>query len=411
MVRRPKTMKIAVFHNLSSGGAKRALFNYVGYLHENGHQIDVYIPETANEDFMPLKNVCDNLYIFPIQKSLKALLYSLYYYPTSRLTVNYDDLEVTQKKIAEEINSKDYDLVFSEQDHLTMAPFFLKYIDKPTVYYCQQPPRNEAILKKLNQLIEIKVNPFKKIFFDFIDERAFKRDLKRDENNSSYAKYILANSYFSHESILKTYGLNSYVSYLGIDTEIFKPLNLPKENFVLSVGTCTPSKGYDFIIRSLSLLKNEIRPKFVIVSNATDNLWANYLRKIASEYNVNIEILNLIDDDILVELYNQARIVVFAPYLEPFGFIPLEAMACGTPVVAVKEGGMRETVLHKETGLLTERNESSFADAICELLMSKKKTDEMSKKSVEYVKSFWTIENAGKRLEKHLNMIISGNNH
>lgn len=404
-------MKIAVFHNLPSGGAKRALFNYADFLYKQGHQIDVYIPETANEIFLPLNNVCNNYYVFPILKTLKGSLHSRYQYPLETTEINFKDLEDTQKKIAETINSKDYDAVLCEQDKYIMAPFFLKYIKKPTIYYCQQPPRNEAILRRLDKLTEVKVNLFKKLIFDFIGKRAAKIDLKRDEDNSSFAKYVLANSYFSHESILKAYGLNSYVAYLGIDTEIFKPLNIKKKNFVLSVGTCTPSKGYDFIIRSLSLLENDIRPKLLIVSNATDNEWARYLKELANQHHVNMEILNLIDDERLVELYNQAKLVVFSPYLEPFGLIPIESMACGTPVVAIKEGGMRETVIHNETGLLVERDESSFADAVYELLMDTEKADEMSKKSVDCVNNFWTVEHAGKRLEKHLNRMISRNSH
>jgi glycosyltransferase involved in cell wall biosynthesis len=400
-------MKIAVFHNLPSGGAKRALFNYVDYLKKKGYYIDVYVPETANEEFLPLKNICDNLYVFPIHKTIKASLYSLYYYPTSKKEVNFQDLEDTQKRIAEIINSKDYDVVLCEQDQYTMAPFFLKYCTKPTVYYCQQPPRNDTILKRLNKLTDLKINPLKKFIFDHIDKRSFERDLKRDADNSYSAKYILANSYFSHESILKTYGLNSYVSYLGIDTKIFKPLNIPKEDFVLSVGTCTPSKGYDFIIKSLFLLETDIRPKLVIISNTMNDLWAEYLQKLANDYDVNLEILNLVDDDVLVKMYNRAKLVVYAPYLEPFGLVPLEAMACGTPIVAVKEGGMRETVIHNETGLLTERKESSFADAVGGLLLDNKKIGEMSKRSIEYVQLFWTVENAGKRIEAHLKNVVS----
>ena len=401
-------MKIAVFHNLPSGGAKRSLYGFVGYLTKEGHVIDVYIPETANEDFLPLNDLCDNLYEFPIKRTFKASLSSRYHHPLSSVEVNLEDLENTEKRIAENINSKKYDVVICEQDQYTMAPFFLKYIKIPTIYYCQQPPRTDVILKRLNKIKQVNVNPFKKFISDFIDKRAAKIALKIDKNNSSFASYILANSYFSHESILKTYGLNSYVSYLGIDTEIFKPLGIQKENFVLSVGTCTPSKGYDFIIRSLSLLEAEIRPKFVIVSNAADKLWGKYLKQLANDYEINIEVLNLIDDDALVELYNQAKLVLFAPYLEPFGLVPIESMACGTPVVAVKEGGMRETVIQNETGLLIERNKSSFADAICELLMNKKKADEISKKSIEYVNHFWTVEHAGKRLEEHLNRVVSG---
>jgi glycosyltransferase involved in cell wall biosynthesis len=137
-----------------------------------------------------------------------------------------------------------------------------------------------------------------------------------------------------------------------------------------------------------------------------DELWAKYLQKLANEYDVNLEILNLVDDDVLVKMYNQAKLVVYAPYLEPFGLVPLEAMACGTPIGAVKEGGMRETVIHNETGLLTEREESSFADAVGRLLLDNKKIDEMSKKSIEYVQLFWTVEHAGKRIEAHLKNVF-----
>jgi hypothetical protein len=90
-------MKIAVFHNLPSGGAKRALFNYVDYLQKKGHYIDVYVTETANEEFLPLENICDNLYVFPIHKTMAASLNSLFYYPTSKKEVNFQDLEIPKK--------------------------------------------------------------------------------------------------------------------------------------------------------------------------------------------------------------------------------------------------------------------------------------------------------------------------
>jgi len=117
-------------------------------------------------------------------------------------------------------------------------------------------------------------------------------------------------------------------------------------------------------------------------------------------------ILRLIDDEKLVTLYNQAKIVLYAPYLEPFGLVPLEAMACGTPVVAVKEGGVRETVIHNETGILTQRDESLFADAIINLLDDDKKRIKLSKQAVESVRTSWTLEKAGERLLWHLKRVM-----
>lgn len=397
-------MKIAVFHNLPSGGAKRALYGYLDYLDKEGHVVDVFIPSTANEEFMPLRNVSRNLEIFPVKKTRTGYLYSsLKYAPPFIKSISLWDLEETQKQIAEAINSADYDLVFSEQDQFTMTPFFLKYIQRPTVYYCPQPPRNEAILEAVSQR-KRKINPFKRLLFNYADNK----DLKLDKNNISHAKYILTNSYFTRESILRVYGVNSFVSYLGVDTNLFQPQEVPEENFVLSVGSCRPSKGYDFLIRSLALIDPEIRPKLVIVSNFSEPGWEDHLQKQSSILNVNLDILNLVDDEKLVSLYNKAKLVLYAPYLEPFGLVPLEAMSCGTPVVAVKEGGVRETVIHQKTGLHTERDESLFAEATLKLLTNVEKRDEMSKNSIKSVQGYWTLEHAGDRLFCHLNRLING---
>jgi glycosyltransferase involved in cell wall biosynthesis len=395
-------MKIAVFHNLPSGGAKRALYGYLDYLDKEGHEVDVLVPSTANEEFLPLKNVSRNLEIFSVKKTWTGYLYSsLKYIPPAIKSISLWDLEKTQKKIAEKINSADYDLVISEQDQFTMTPFFLKYINKPTIYYCPQPPRTEAILEVISHR-KRELNPLKRALFNYADNQ----DLKLDKNNILHAKYILTNSYFTRESILRVYGVNSYVSYLGIDTDLFQPQDVTEENFVLSVGSCRPSKGYDFLIRSLALINPEIRPELVIVSNFSEPGWEEYLKNLASKLDVNLDILNLIDDGKLVSLYNKAKLVLYAPYLEPFGLVPLEAMSCGTPVVAVKEGGVRETVVHGKTGLHTERDETLFAKATLDLLTDDEKRKKMSKNGIKSVKGYWTLKDAGDRLSWHLNRLL-----
>lgn len=396
-------MKIAVFHNLPSGGAKRALYGYVNYLSSHDHTVDVFTPSTANEEFLPLEDVSNSLTVFPVEKTLQGSIYSTFKYVSPLIkTISLRDLELTQKQIAETINAEDYDVVFSEQDQFTMTPFFLKYIKHPTVYYCPQPPRNEAILKSVSSETE-KINPFKRVVFNQADAR----DLKIDAKNISHAQNILTNSYFTRESILRLYGLNSYVSYLGIDTNLFRPLDVREENFVLSVGSCRPSKGYDFIIRSLALIEPEMRPRLVIVSNFSLPEWKEYLERLAFKLKVNLEILELVDDEELVLLYNRAKLVLYAPYMEPFGLVPLEAMSCGTPVVGVKEGGIRETVIHKKTGLHSDRDEKLFAKATTNLLSRELERYKMSKNSIRAIKEYWTLEHAGKRLLWHLNRVIS----
>ena len=114
----------------------------------------------------------------------------------------------------------------------------------------------------------------------------------------------------------------------------------------------------------------------------------------------------MISDEELINLYNKAKLVVYAPYLEPFGYVPLEAMACGTPVVGVKEGGLRESILHNKTGLLTQRNEKDFANAIIQLLNDEELWNKLSQTGIKYIESAWTLEKAGERLLEHMYRIL-----
>jgi glycosyltransferase involved in cell wall biosynthesis len=394
-------MKIAVFHNLPSGGAKRALYNNVNYLVKD-HDVDVFVPSTANEDYLPLNGIVNDLKTFEVKNRIIGhIISAIKYFPSKSSLI---DLERVQKNIANVINAGDYDVVLCEQDRHTMAPFLLKYLKKPHVYYCQQPIifRNEVSKNLyLNAGLENK---------NFSEAMRFKIYGSRmsgiDKKIANYSKYTVVNSYFSHENILRTYGTNSYVSYLGIETELFKPEDVHKENFVLSVGQCLPEKGYEFILKSLSKIDGEIRPEFVVVFDQGNIHWRKYLEDLATRLNVKLRILNLITDDELVLLYNKAKLVVYAPYLEPFGLVPLESMSCGTPVVGVREGGVRETVSDGKTGILTERDELSFAEAVADLLVNNAKREKMAKKSVEVVNDFWKISDSGKRILNHLNRAI-----
>jgi glycosyltransferase involved in cell wall biosynthesis len=390
-------MKIAVFHNLPSGGAKRALYGNVKYLIKD-HEVDVIIPSTANEGYLPLKDIVNSLKVFPVKNNLFGFVYSALKYFPSKISLN--DLNKTQKTMAEYVNKKNYDIVLCEQDKHTMAPFFLKYLKKPHVYYCQQPNcfRYE-ISRKLYKEAGLEYN---NILEGFYLKLFGSKLIEHDKKYANYSKYMVSNSNFSKEIILKMYGINSEVSYLGVDNRLFKPIDIIKENFVLSVGQCIPEKGFDFILKSLSKINVDSRPDFVLVTDHGNVHWKNYLEKLAKELKVRLKILNLITDEELVLLYNQAKMVVYTPYMEPFGLVPLEAMCCGTPVVGINEGGIMETVINEKTGILTERNENSFAECVVELLTNQDMSDKLSEESIAVSNNFWSIENSGKRLLSHL---------
>lgn len=408
-----KKLKIAVFYNLPAGGALKALQVSLRFLKSKGHYIDVYTLDTADDSFAPLEEFIDNYYVYPVKRSrLRKLIFntinktisSVNLPDDSNVYIRFNDFKNTQRKIAEDINGKDYDFVFSGQDaKFTLTPAIFEFLEKPILYYCQEPFRtNEKILWKLT---DDSSTIFNKLYLKFIRKKHVELDIEYAE----YADYILCNSYYSHETLLKVYGLNSQVSYLGIDNNVFIPQNISRENFILSVGQIVGTKGYDFIIRSIGKIDMKVRPKLVITGYVTFPKWKNYLVQLAKDEEVELEILQDIPYDELIELYNKAKLFVFGSYLEPFGLAPLEALACGTPVVAVREGGMRETVVHNQNGFLVDRDEKKFAEAIVKLLTDDELWNKFSIDGPKYVNNNWTLEHAGQNLLYHINRFLDEN--
>jgi glycosyltransferase involved in cell wall biosynthesis len=140
----------------------------------------------------------------------------------------------------------------------------------------------------------------------------------------------------------------------------------------------------------------------VLIGNVVDASWKNGLERLAAETGVQLEIQTMLSEPELVLQYNRATLFLYAPYREPFGLAPLEAMACRTPVVAVNEGGVRETVQNGKSGVLTERDERSFAVAIERLLLDEAAQKELGSRGHDAVHALWTVEQAGQRLLKHL---------
>ena len=94
--------------------------------------------------------------------------------------------------------------------------------------------------------------------------------------------------------------------------------------------------------------------------------------------------------------------------LEPFGFAPLEANACGAPVVAVAEGGVRETVRDGLNGFLVDDEPDAIARAMDRLLSDPKLAKSMGERACEYVQREWNVERGVDRLEAYLLRVVGG---
>jgi glycosyltransferase involved in cell wall biosynthesis len=109
-----------------------------------------------------------------------------------------------------------------------------------------------------------------------------------------------------------------------------------------------------------------------------------------------------LDDKALLKHIHESKICVYAPHLEPFGLVPLEAMAAGLPVVGIREGGVRESVTHGVTGLICQREEQEFASAIRRLLVDSALRDTMSHNASDHVQRLWTWERTVDSVEECL---------
>ncbi|MAT44679.1 MAG: hypothetical protein CL609_20280 [Anaerolineaceae bacterium] len=398
-------MKIAIYHNLPSGGAKRLLYEFTKRLHDH-HEIHIYTTSSANHDFCDLRPFAAAYHIYPFTPGV------LFKSPFGRLnqiirTFDLYKLNRLEKQIANDIRLEKFDSVLVQPCQFQNAPSLLQHLhDMPTVFYCHEPLRilYETMPPRpydqdeggLRRLVD-KIDPMKAIFYMTLKNN--------DRKNVSAAKSVLVNSIFNRGAVKKIYSVDPSVCYPGVDINFFKPSLEVEENFVLSVGSLTPLKGFDLIIQSLGLIPENIRPIFKIASNFSNQPEYQYIQSLAEKHHVTTEFHSGISDEALVSLYNRALFTIYTPIREPFGLVPIESMACGTPVIGVNEGGLMETILHGETGFLVNRDPIEISEKILVLIQQKITREKFSQTARQYVLEKWTWEHSTQKLEKILSNV------
>jgi len=174
-----------------------------------------------------------------------------------------------------------------------------------------------------------------------------------DVTSSSRVQSFAANSNYVAQRIKKYYGRESQVIHPPVDTDYFFP-GEGKEDYFLIVSALVPYKKIDLAIEVFKRRKERL----LIVGDGPE---LKRLKKIAPQ---NVSFLGSISDDTLLKLYQNARAFIL-PGIEDFGIAPLEAQACGVPVIAFGRGGVLESVRDEETGIFFyEQSVDSLNDAI-----------------------------------------------
>jgi len=175
-----------------------------------------------------------------------------------------------------------------------------------------------------------------------------------DAHSSSRANAYIANSRYVARRIHKLYQKEADVLYPPVDVDFFD-LEENKEEFYVTASRFVPYKKIDLIVEAFGEMPDK---KLIVIGDGPDR------EKIKGKAKKNVEILGYQSNEVLRKYLQKAKGFVFAA-LEDFGILPVEAQACGTPVIAFGKGGALETVLENRSGIFfQEQTVKSIIEAI-----------------------------------------------
>lgn len=356
-------MRIAFFHELPFGGARQVVSEYALRLSRR-HTVDLYyVAEREDFELTPLFR---DVFFYQYRskewhgKNWRVRLY--------KDTAELYKLALLHRKIAAEIDRGRYDFVFVHPSRFTQAPFVLRYLTTKSFYFCEEPLRivYDEFLRGTSSM------PFLHAFYEKVN-RGVRKWI--DKTNFDRAFVVLANSKFSKRWIKTAYGRDADLCYLGVDTLKFRPMEVKKIHDILFLGQKEKIEGYDLFEASLPLFDK--RPVVAIIERDENGIG--------------------ISEEELVYEYNKAKVVVALARNEPFGLIPLEAMACGIPVVAVEEGGFKESIVHNKTGFFIQRDPKELRSIVEKLLQDTNLRKRIGEQARKYVKQYWQWEKSVSR--------------
>lgn len=367
-------MKVAYFYNLKFGGAKRVVMDQIKYLRNKKNDITIYTMNHEKDIFDPGKYARLKNYNLPLahigQPIISKLFYSYYI---------FWKLRNIQRKIAHKIDTKKFDVVIVHPDQFTQAPYLLRYLKTRSIYYTQEPYRlSFEHSMRIDENFPIYIKVFEHVLRYFIK--------LVDRKNVKSATWIIASSLSVRERMIQGYNVFPFVCPPGVNTEVFKNKKLKRDN-ILFVGSDTDKiDGYDLLVSALELFPEHGRPLVKKV------IWRRKNKE-------------RITENELSDLYNSSKLTVCTSRFETFGLIPLESMACGTPVVATNIGGHRETVINNITGFLVGPDPKEIAEKIMFLLKTNNYSF-YSSNAAKHVKINWNLNKRNSYFFKKIKSLL-----
>ena len=174
---------------------------------------------------------------------------------------------------------------------------------------------------------------------------------------------------------------------------------------ILQLGRMVPRKGIDNVIRSLPLLNTPGKKVKLMIVGGENDLMANdelsRLKALTKHLSLEDQVIfaGRKDRKELRLYYAAADVFVTTPWYEPFGITPLEAMACGIPVIGANVGGIKHTVVDGKTGFLVPPKQPKLlADRISLLVNNRRLIDHMGKQALQHVHQHFTWEKVAEKM-------------
>ena len=248
----------------------------------------------------------------------------------------------------EQLDMRGYDIIISSS--YSVAKGVLTTPNQLHVCYCHSPVRYAWDL-----------------YFNYLEDNNIKKGIKAwyikrtlhklriwDYLAAQRVDYFIANSKNVANRIKKTYRRDSEAIYPPVDTCNFEVSNKEKQEYYFTASRLVPYKKVDIIVEAFNNMPNK---QLIVIGDGPE---LKRLRKIAKG---NITLKGHPDLNELTNYMQTAKAFVFAAK-EDFGIVPVEAMACGTPVIAFGEGGALETVSDKTGLFFDKQTPESIIDAI-----------------------------------------------
>ena len=310
-------MKVAIVHDwlVTNAGAEKVLKNI----------IDIYF----DADIFSLVDFltdADRIKVLNGKKSTNSFIQNLPF--ASKYFRNY--LPLFPKAI-ECLNLDEYDLIISSS--WAVAKGIKKNVNQKHICYCHTPIRYAWDLYE-EYTVDLK-QPKK-----YLVQKTLQRIKKWDIKTLDRVDFFIANSNFVANRINNTYHRDSEVIYPPVDTKKFTFYE-KKEDFYVTASRLVPYKKTKLIVEAFNMMPDK---KLIVIGSGEEY---ESIKKIAK---TNITVLGYQEDSVLIGYMKKAKAFVYAA-IEDFGIVPIEAMSCGTPVIALNDGGTAETVVNGENGV------------------------------------------------------------